>query len=222
MTKFSLLILPLLLASCRREPNQVPSGIPGASDTMYTQPLPPPIAVGPAYVFMGQSNSLGMYQNALSTFKAAFPKARFINCAVGGTAIIAWQAGQPLYDNCKVKINGEKVLGIIFWQGENEAEGGPDRQGHWAQEWPDQFMHYAQSAIADYHAPIFMARLGDLNEGSPWWGLMRTNQTDIHLAGVSMVNLDGIPANMIDGRHYTVDGYKEAATRFIRRMTGAY
>lgn len=131
----------------------------------------------------------------------------WINCAVGGTAISQWKKGQPIYDACIAKAQSKVISGIIWDQGEAEAEGGDITA---VDTWAQNFTTLAHNFRHDLN-PILVivyARLGQA-KGLPLTNEMREAQGSINIINAEMANLDDIPVP--PGLHYNPENYPKLA-----------
>ncbi len=200
MRKISLLICFVMLGGCHKK-NGVPV-VSSLSDTDSKMTV----------LVMGQSNAANLRTAGYGGFQSIYPQAEFINCAVGGTGLDQWQPGGALYTACVAAVAQVHIDMIIWIQGENEAEGGTCDCGGPASQWSQDFTSIARHFQTDYNnAPIYFGRLGDFADPSPWWGAVRTQQTQTTIG--TMVSLDGI-APIPNDRHYTAVGYYEITKRF--------
>lgn len=165
-------------------------------------------------LIMGQSNAerFSTPKGGEDGFKSVLPNTQFINCAVGGTGLEEWKKGGELYNECLEAV-GKTKIDIIWWdQGEYEAEGGIDGTADGANSWAEHFTALVASFKHDFKCPVFFARLGDFNDPSPWWNIVRQQQVMIDFNIASMVSLDGI-APIQNDRHYTYEGYYQIGRR---------
>lgn len=178
-----------------------------------------PIASG-LYVVMGQSNANRMFENASATLmntlqSKAIHEVYGLNCAVNGSPISSWMPGQKNYQNCLTQINqtGKPIAGIIWWQGEAEAEGmdGIEPANNWTQSFTTLMTHF-RSDLNNPSIPVLYTRLSNRNAGLPYLDKMIGAQNEVHIQNAMLITVDDIP--VLDGLHYSPDNYTLLARRF--------
>lgn len=208
MRNLSLIVSLLALTACSKEDGPRLGLIPGTKA---------PIVSNGVVLFLGQSNSLGLYNrvpnDVLRALQGRFPGvSSVLNCADGGQPLSAMEKGAWMYQACLDKIkNQNKVPAlVIFWQGEAEPMNGLP-----VSDWAYRF----QSMIASFRTdlalpklPVLYVRLGDQTLGYATWNEMRQQQESVSIQHGLMVSVDGIPT---EGGwvHYTDDNYREIARR---------
>lgn len=209
MKRYGLLLI-LLLGGCSKH------GILSVTHdtTSYT---------GQAIVVAGQSNSVGIVQQAapelLNALQSRFPGVSYvIGCGVNGTFIVNWYKGSTNEVNCiqAVQRSGLKVAGLVWWQGEAEVEAMDVAA---INSWPMHFSDTVNAFRTDLNnpsLPVLYGRLGDAPaELASFWGMMKQAQANVNIPGVEMISLDGINHDVAPNQlHYTSDGYKACAKRF--------
>lgn len=187
----------------------------------YEVVFPPGYAI---YVIAGQSNSLYMGQqeadNFLSLMNLDLNYSTTIVCGVGSTAMSRWvgDGTGDLYNIMIALITSMKeahaqshVAGLLFWQGESDADGGINTTS-----WPQRFtdmVAYFRADIIDPNKRVVFAQITDT--GGEARDLFRTLQAGISIDNVSMVVTDGITQL---GDHTDEAGYTTMINRFATAM----
>lgn len=203
----------LLLVGCDKKPSRFLVFDGHQPDIAFT-PLP-----GGVYIVMGQSNGERVYQYGFTKMLAQMQAksvhdVSVINCARGGYPLSYLMPGTEGYTSCVnlVKQSGQPIAGIIFWQGETDANYGIPQI---AQDWGMNFTHMIQSFRADINAPNVRVLYPRLNIQSqlPCAGLLRTSQESVFINNGDMIDIDDLI--IVDGLHYASAGYEIATQRFI-------
>ncbi|MCE5324872.1 MAG: sialate O-acetylesterase [Planctomycetaceae bacterium] len=123
-----------------------------------------------------------------------------VPCAAGGTNISKWQrnlAESSLYGRCLMKSKGASAMGnlagILFLQGENDAEGKPDDHPH---DWARMFERFATDIRQDLrepNLPIILAQIGQGN--SPAWRSVQEQQASVKLDHYGFITTADLPYN---------------------------
>lgn len=201
-------IIAVLFLSACEEHKHIPLPMGGTESTPAQRDL---------YVFMGQSNALGLYNYGLEPFQRAFPQADFVNCSVSGTPLSRWQKGADLYEACLAAVGMRHVTGIIFWQGEYEGSNGPTSASD-PFTWASRFTQFIHDIRSDWANPsIFYVRLGNMNAG-PWWHVMREQQDSITTSHVYEITIDTVGWDAANLPHYSPEGYTAIAELYVQRM----
>ena len=177
---------------------------------------------GGVYVFMGQSNSYLMYNDAFTAMLNQFQIKAIngvsgINCAVSGSLLSSWAPGAVNYQNCldKVHASGQSVAGIVFWQGEQEATFGPASV---ASSWDQNFtylMNNFRSATNSTSVKVVYIRISN-RIGQPFMDQVRHAQENVFIPNGVMVDVDDVP--LLDAYHYTPDNYQGILSRVLREF----
>lgn len=167
------------------------------------------------YVISGQSNSYYMGQRETATFMKELHATAVINCGWPRTEMKRWTLGGDQYLGCIDEIKtalatypGSTLKGIIFWQGESDCN---------AQDvslWVGRF----RAMVAGFQSlfsniPVVFAQITDIH--TDYRDEMRSYQTGVVIAGVTMVRTEGI---VYDGDHTDNAGYHIMAERFIQAL----
>jgi hypothetical protein len=188
-----------LLSACSKNPT--PTFLP---------PAPKPALV---ILVMGQSNAENLVRNngEADLEKDLGRPVRMINCAAGGTSMLQWQKGQPLYDACIQQVKDIHIDAMWFDQGEYELQNVATIGTGPAAEWSRDFTHMVRDLQNDLGpVPVFFARLGlEMWHNDPNYFTLRDQQTGSSCA--EMVSLDGIDS--WNPPHYSADGYAQIASR---------
>jgi hypothetical protein len=136
-----------------------------------------------------------------------------IMCAQGSTSIADWKPGKSTYNACKsaVRAAGGVVAGIVFLQGESEAqiENGGSR-------WKSGFNKVEAGFENDFGpVPFVLGQIGTLDHHFAYQQDVRDEQAaaDVRFAQVTLVTTTDLAVGS-DGVHFTVDSEKTIGTRF--------
>lgn len=150
--------------------------------------------------------------------KAEYPVG-IINVAAGGTNISQWLNNgddNSLYKKMiKRALAGStqgKIKGLLFFQGENDAEG--DSTDH-LEDWNLKFEEFVTNVRQDLKLdslPIIFAQIGKGNSVN--WNKVKSSQEKVNLPLVSMIKTDDIDYQEGGGIHFSTDGYIEIGKRF--------
>lgn len=123
-----------------------------------------------------------------------------VPCARGGTNIGQWQRAfgdHTLYGKCLMRAKAASVMGglagVLFSQGENDAEGDPNDHPH---DWKVMFERFAQDLRRDIgkpDLPIIFAQLGP-GQGALWQAVQK-QQASVRLPGCVMIHTDDLKFN---------------------------
>jgi hypothetical protein len=148
-----------------------------------------------------------------------------IPCAKSASGIVEWQrnlSDYSLYGSCLKRARAAspmgRVAGILFFQGENDAELNPrvrPRPAEWARLFTRLVADWRQD-LADSNLPVVFAQLGAIEPSMayPNLELVKTQQQSIDLPRVSMITTDDLP--LLDGVHFTADSYRTIGERFAQ------
>lgn len=144
-----------------------------------------------------------------------------IPCAKGSTAIKQWRrmpTRKNLYGSMiaraeKAKVEtGGTLSGILWWQGESDAETEGTASGH--REAFGNLVSDMRVDLCDLTMPVAFARLNNLNpSGKPYWNTIRSMQNQIYIPRCVMVSTDGVPYDS-SNVHATTAGYQTVGVRF--------
>lgn len=175
---------------------------------------------GGLYVVMGQSNADRMYRYAAADLLSglqtkAVGQVDIVNCAVGGSSLSSWAPGAVNYTNCveAAKATGKPLSGILFWQGEAEAESLDEMP---ADQWGMNFtavMTYFRQEFKAPAARVAYARLCRRNKDLPNLTAVVSSQESVMILNGEMVNVDDV--TVLDGLHYSPEGYQVLAKKFV-------
>ncbi len=185
----------------------------------FQNPLEPPTLVPyghHTWMIMGQSNAVRFAQyggpDAFNVDIQSFAPGTitWINCSVGGTAVSEWQktAPQGYYQACLAAAVGHNIDGILWEQGEAEAEQGDPAI---CDAWTGLFTTMINSFRADIGNPravVLYTRLGQAS-GLPNTQEERQAQEAVHIQYGRMVDLDSIKVPL--GLHYNPEDYPKIA-----------
>ncbi len=135
-----------------------------------------------------------------------------VMCAQGATGIAEWQPDRALYERsvARAEATGDRVAGILFMQGERDAESLVAASG-----WGAGFRRTFDAFRRDLGAtvPLVLAQLGSLPpERAPGQQIVRDQQAALaaELPDVGLVHTLDLPT---DGLHFTVEGYRQLGAR---------
>jgi hypothetical protein len=112
-----------------------------------------------------------------------------------------------------------KIEGILFYQGEGDAEGKID--DHY-DDWDIQFEKFVKDLRHDLHndsLPVVFAQIG--KGSNAYWLKVKKCQERVHLNHVSMIKTDDIK-NLDNSVHFSSDGYVEIGKRFAEKFMNEY
>lgn len=183
------------------------------------------------YILAGQSNmtespagQVGLHDALRTRLSELRPKAEIVlvPTAVGGTHILQWQKGAPLYMSMLSKTRTELqaggfVAGMFFWQGEQDA-GLAD-----APAWPEHFQAFVASVREEFDAlPIVFAQIGPNPGGCECfasWELLQAGQAAISITDVSMVITSDLTPLRINDAHFVSASYDTVGKRMAAAMS---
>jgi hypothetical protein len=210
----------LLLVGCERNKEGSVS-IPG-----LTHSTPAPAAAPQVWLVAGQSNGVRWATAGYKGWNDARNAAdTFINCAENGTTMAQWDPNGSRFQNCIAQVAGRRIDGIIWAQGESDAN--PAIGGSAAD--------YAYKATQLFSAfrsqfgdvPILYMQIGiigpSLAPSFPNWQQVKDQQASIFVSRARMVRTDDInPAYMhVDGIHWEEPGLYEIGARAAREFSNA-
>ena len=137
-----------------------------------------------------------------------------VMCAKGATPIGKWQPGRVLYKRSveQAEAGGGRLAGILFLQGEYEAESLDD-----APAWGTAFRRTFDAFRTGFGpVPFVLGQIGTLPaERSPAQQIVRDQQAALaeKLPGVALVETIDL-AMAPDGVHFRVDAYRTLGARF--------
>lgn len=210
MKRLSLIIACLAVTGCNK---MLP--IPLGNSVQGTR-----ASTAKTFLIMGQSNAVrfGQYggPDAFTRAVQSFAPGAitWIQCSVGGTSIDQWQKGNgTLYQACLALAKDKRIDGIIWDQGEYEAEQGDSYTALvWASKFTDLMTTFRQD-ISNPSAVVLYARLGPAH-GLPMADTLRQAQESVHLPYSHMANLDDVAVPQ--GLHYDPSAYPLLAEDFAR------
>ena len=137
-----------------------------------------------------------------------------VQCAIGGTPIVAWTPAGSAYESCmdKVSVAGGLTSAVLFLQGETDAS-----KRYKADGWRANFEEMLAGLRATFgpEIPVILAEIGHLNPSEfPYQNIVRGAQDAAAAEDhkVALVHTDDLPTK--DGLHFTVDSYKTLGHRF--------
>jgi hypothetical protein len=147
-----------------------------------------------------------------------------IPCAKSASGIIEWQrnlSDRSLYGSCLKRARAAspmgRIAGILFFQGETEAERKP-RVRPYPADWARLFSELVADWRKDFDDPILpivFAQIGIPESiAFPNLALVKAQQESIGLPRTAMITTDDLP--LVDGVHFTTDSYRRIGERFAR------
>jgi carbohydrate esterase-like sialic acid-specific acetylesterase len=137
-----------------------------------------------------------------------------VQCAVGGTPIVAWTPTGYAYKSCmgQVSAAGGLVSAVLFLQGETDAA-----KRYKAEAWRANFETMLAGLRATFgpELPVILAEIGHLNPANfKYQNTVRAAQDAAAAEDykVALVHTDDLATQ--DGLHFTVDSYKTLGHRF--------
>ncbi len=149
-----------------------------------------------------------------------------IPCAKNSSAITEWQrnfSDHSLYGSCLKRAHAAspmgRVSGVLFFQGETDAQNPhlyPQPELH-PFNWAELFAAFVTDLRQDLQEPdlpVIFAQLGPdpLSGDFPNWEVVKTQQASVDLPLTAMIKTDDL--SLMDGLHFTADGYKMIGFRF--------
>lgn len=137
---------------------------------------------------------------------------RLVPCAETGSYLDQWLPAGDLYQRCLQRIGGEHVDGLLFFQGESDAQ-----QGLLAGSWADRFQTFLESIReATGVRTVVFAQIGRYdNPLFPAWATVKAQQASVTGWSSQMVSTDDLAE--LDGQpHYTLDSYRIIGERFAQ------
>lgn len=143
-----------------------------------------------------------------------------VPCAKGGVSIGQWAPGggrDTLYGSCLARVReaGGHLAGLLWYQGESDAQKAPDSARHWRAA----FTALAARFRRDLHSPrlpIVFVQIADPPELDaaryPSWRLIQDQQAHTSLACGRMVSAKGLARNP-DALHLTTASQRILGTR---------
>lgn len=132
---------------------------------------------------------------------------RLIQCAVGGTSMDRWVPSGDLYKDCIAQAQNYKIDGIIFSQGEADAQLG---NTNWDMNFTSMVRGF-RSAFGNQNLPVVFTALGDDPQTIPGWAEVKREQLSVNLSMTQVITTDNLAK--LDGLHYTQDSYAIIAQR---------
>jgi hypothetical protein len=147
-----------------------------------------------------------------------------VPCAKSATGIIEWQrnlSDASLYGSCLKRARAASTMGtvsgILFFQGETDAERDPRRvephPGEWAQLFTRLVADWRED-LQDRSLPVVFAQLGNIPFSADYPGLhtVKAQQASVDLPRTAMITTDDL--ELVDGVHFTVDSFRIVGRRF--------
>ncbi|NLP10383.1 sialate O-acetylesterase, partial [bacterium] len=146
-----------------------------------------------------------------------------IPCAHGGTSMTQWdpdkknEAGHSLYGSMLRRFHavGGKVKGLLWYQGESDANRGDAPQFH------DRFSRFIEAVRRDFNAPelpVYFAQISRIvtKDAFPYWDDIREQQRlcAAEIPHCGMVSTLDLPLD--DPVHISTPGHKRLGKRFAR------
>jgi hypothetical protein len=146
------------------------------------------------------------------------PPIGLVNVAEGGTNIGQWSKStgdkslyQRLLKRALAASTQGHIKGVLFMQGENDAEG--DSTDHYT-DWDVQFEKFVTDLRHDLNNDSLPIVFGQLGKGTkPYWVQIKACQQRVNLPLVAMIKTDDL-AYQDTSVHYTTQGYIELGKRF--------
>jgi hypothetical protein len=166
-------------------------------------------------VAMGQSNMVGVGGKSPAVGFATETNKTVVNCAVIGTTLDEWRIGGALDQACAAQISGRRVVGILFYQGEQDAKNGQIN-------WNGRFKTTAEGWRARWgqNVPIVYAQLATADFSFGWgtvWNQIKAEQANVTLFKSRMVVTEDLPLR--DDIHLTGDACMEVGRRMAQALT---
>jgi hypothetical protein len=168
----------------------------------------------PVVVLAGQSNMLGAEPNLVRTLG---PDVDVVQCAKSGSRMAEWTPPRgALYRACVDRVRRRRVAGVLFFQGESDAE-----RRATALRWPAGFARLVagfRRVSARPSLPIVFAVIGRTENPARFqaWEIVKRAQRSVRLPCVVRIETDDLAAS--DEVHFTRSGYAEIARRFERAL----
>jgi hypothetical protein len=150
-----------------------------------------------------------------------------VPCAKGGSSITLWKPDDgrsSLFGSCiaRVREAGGHLAGILWYQGESDAERPAAEAGEWPARFTEMIAAFRQRLGAP-RLPVVFVRIGDRPDGDgdyskfPNWPLIQSLQTDVHLPCAVMVSAGGLPRKE-DHLHLTTEAQRTLGIRLAEAM----
>lgn len=151
-----------------------------------------------------------------------------IPCAKNASAIAQWQrdlSDLTLYGSCLKRARAAstmgKISGILFFQGETDAQDPilyPEVHAN-PSEWAQLFSTFVtdfRKDLSEPALPVVFAQIGSNTspQDFPNWDVVKAQQSQVRLPVTVMITTDDLP--LLDGVHYTADGYRTIGERFAQ------
>lgn len=187
----------------------------GHASDVYVSTFP---FVNQVYLSCGQSNSVRWsaspgrqtFAEKMQSVKAG--NITVVSCGVPGSFMVDWLPGTTNYQNCLTAVSSYTVSGLIFNQGESEAEGSDPVA---VSSWPVRFQSMVsgfRSDLGNSALPVVWVRLsGSLDNHPFYWNPMITVQTNNSFSNGAIVSTDGLVPD--SGFHYSDADYAEIGQR---------
>ena len=149
-----------------------------------------------------------------------------IPCAHGGTRIVQWQPGEPLYDNAvfdtRLAERSSTLAGILFHQGEQDAGSEEEARAHFAL--AKTALTALRRELGAEELPLLIGGLGSFPEGLvPFGGIIDDGLRRLagELENAAYVSAEGLGRNR-DGVHFNAASLRTFGLRYFeeyRRLT---
>jgi Carbohydrate esterase, sialic acid-specific acetylesterase len=181
------------------------SGCGGGSDTVV--------------LLAGQSNMLGAEASVADELRSGVggQKVSVLQCAKAGAPMSAWTPPRgPLYIACLERMRGKRITGVLFFQGETDAQRVAS-----ALRWRSRFARFVAGvrfATAQPSLPVVFAVLGRTDNPRRFraWNLLKREQRRVHTHCVARIETDDLAVR--DEVHFTSVGYRRIGERFTRGL----
>jgi hypothetical protein len=147
-----------------------------------------------------------------------------IPCAKWASGILEWQrnlSDRSLYGSCLKRARAAspmgRIAGLLFFQGENEAEMNPKVRvapAAWGRLFADMVASWRRD-LQEEGLPVVFAQVGAIGPlGYPHLKVVQAQQRAVALPRVAMITTDDL--ELLDGVHFTAESYRTIGERFAR------
>lgn len=190
------------------------------------QPLSEPVNPDRRVVAVQGGHTSGV--SLAPAFASAYARATgrrvgLVPCAYGGSRLVDWQEGQPLFDHAvaqtRLALRSARLMGILWHQGESDCESPEDVDGY--ERRFERMLAAFCGALGYAYLPMVMGELGAFSAGRfPF--VPRLNPILRGIAqghGFGFASSEGL-TGMADGMHFDARSLREFGDRYYRAYAG--
>jgi hypothetical protein len=177
-----------------------------------------PGGVGPGLSFAANLLNVGHQRPTPPRCVVLVPVAR------GGTNIQSWQHSMrpgtlyfEMLERARAASLAGQIAGLLFFQGENDAEGKTEDRPH---EWGVYFIEFVNDIRTDLGIPDLPVIFAQIKSDDGLGGVVKKQQADVSVHHVAMIKTDDLATQAEATVHFTTESYREIGRRFAEAYVG--